>query len=134
MQMINGININSDGSPQTNFGELAILNYFTFLVLLDLFVPISLYVSMEMVKFTQAALITFDNDMIESIEDETGKNEPTKVHAQARTSNLNEELGQVSFIFSDKTGTLTENKMEFLKCHIDGIRYGPGEMEKQRFY
>ena len=123
--------INSDGSPQTNFGELAVLNYFTFMVLLDLFVPISLYVSMEMVKFTQAFLITCDADMIEYVEDESGRNEPTKVHAQARTSNLNEELGQVSFIFSDKTGTLTENKMAFLKCHVDGIRYGPGEMEKQ---
>eukprot|EP01083_Nonionella_stella_P154256 496795_1 len=122
----------SDGSPQDNYGELAALNYFTFLVLLDLFVPISLYVSMEMVKFTQAALIAFDKDMMCKVEDETNRGlPPTKIYAQARTSNLNEELGQVSFIFSDKTGTLTENKMAFLKCHVDGVRYGPEEMNRQ---
>eukprot|EP01084_Bolivina_argentea_P041622 76815_1 len=127
--------VDSTGEATTNYGELAALNYFTFLVLLDLFVPISLYVSMEMVKITQAALITFDKAMIDTVYDESDiDSKPIKIHAQARTSNLNEELGQVSFIFSDKTGTLTENKMEFLKCHIDGIRYGPGEMEKQHDY
>ena len=44
--------------------------------------------------------------------------------AMARTSNLNEELGQVKFIFSDKTGTLTRNVMEFKKCSIAGNKYG----------
>eukprot|EP01084_Bolivina_argentea_P312959 541860_1 len=113
--------INSDGTSEINYAEQAILNYFTFLVLLDILVPISLYVSMELVKFTQAYLITCDDSMVEIIQDETN----IRIHAQARTSNLNEELGQISYIFSDKTGTLTENKMAFLKCHVDGIRYGP---------
>ena len=45
------------------------------------------------------------------------------VAARARTSNLNEELGQVRYVFSDKTGTLTCNKMEFKKCSIQGIVY-----------
>ncbi len=44
--------IESDGTPETNYAQQAILNYFTFLVLLDILVPISLYVSMELVKFT----------------------------------------------------------------------------------
>jgi len=44
--------------------------------------------------------------------------------AQARTSDLIEEMGQVEFIFSDKTGTLTKNEMEFRKCFINYKVYG----------
>lgn len=49
----------------------------------------------------------------------------TDTPAMARTSNLNEELGQVKFIFSDKTGTLTRNVMEFKKCSVADQVYGP---------
>ena len=46
--------------------------------------------------------------------------------ARARTSNLNEELGQVDTILSDKTGNLTCNSMEFIKCSVVGTPYGRG--------
>jgi len=49
--------------------------------------------------------------------------EESDTPAMARTSNLNEELGMVKYVFSDKTGTLTRNIMEFKKCSIAQVIY-----------
>lgn len=87
----------------------------TAVMLYGYLIPISLYVSIELVKVLQASFINHD---IHMYDEETG------TPAQARTSNLNEELGQVDTILSDKTGTLTCNQMEFLKCSIAGTAYG----------
>uniref|UniRef100_A0A670ZTW2 Phospholipid-transporting ATPase n=1 Tax=Pseudonaja textilis TaxID=8673 RepID=A0A670ZTW2_PSETE len=94
-----------------NFG----LNFLTFIILFNNLIPISLLVTLEVVKFIQAYFINWDIDM---------HYELTDTAAMARTSNLNEELGQVKYIFSDKTGTLTCNVMQFKKCTIAGISYG----------
>ena len=55
--------------------------------------------------------------------------EETDTPALCRSSGLNEELGQVEYIFSDKTGTLTQNLMEFRKCTVGGTSYGKGLTE-----
>lgn len=65
-------------------------------------------------------------------QDRSMYHEDTNTPAVARTSNLNEELGMVHTILSDKTGTLTRNVMEFFKCSIAGVAYGKGITEIER--
>ncbi|XP_058252931.1 phospholipid-transporting ATPase IA isoform X4 [Hemibagrus wyckioides] len=104
-----------------NFG----LNFLTFIILFNNLIPISLLVTLEVIKFIQAYFINWDTDMLYEV---------TNTPAMARTSNLNEELGQVKYIFSDKTGTLTCNVMQFKKCTIAGVAYGHrSEMEDGSF-
>ncbi|KAK7407619.1 hypothetical protein VNO78_09575 [Psophocarpus tetragonolobus] len=101
----------------------AIFHSLTALMLYGFFIPISLYVSIEIVKVLQSIFINQDIHMYYEDADKP---------AHARTSNLNEELGQVDTILSDKTGTLTCNSMEFIKCSIAGVAYGRGVTEVER--
>ncbi|KAE8648731.1 phospholipid-transporting ATPase 3 isoform X1 [Cucumis sativus] len=110
-------------NPRNRF-LVIILTMFTLITLYSTIIPISLYVSIEMIKFIQSTqYINKDLNMFHA-----DSNTP----ALARTSNLNEELGQVEYIFSDKTGTLTRNLMEFFKCSIGGEVYGTGITEIER--
>ena len=77
--------------------------------------PISLLVTLETVKFFQGVIISNDERM---------KTKKSNDYVTVQTSNLNEELGQVQHIFSDKTGTLTCNQMEFKNLSINGFSYG----------
>ncbi|XP_026991104.2 phospholipid-transporting ATPase IA isoform X5 [Tachysurus fulvidraco] len=105
------MDLNSPDGGAANFG----LNFLTFIILFNNLIPISLLVTLEVIKFIQAYFINWDTDMLYEV---------TNTPAMARTSNLNEELGQVKYIFSDKTGTLTCNVMQFKKCTIAGVAYG----------
>lgn len=86
----------------------------TFVIAYNNLIPISLIVTVEVVKYQQAMLINSDLDMYYA---------PTDTPALCRTSSLVEELGQIDYIFSDKTGTLTKNEMEFKQASIGGISF-----------
>jgi phospholipid-transporting ATPase len=100
------------------------ISFFTSYVLYGYLIPISLYVSLEFVKVFQGfVFLNKDRKMY---------HKDTDTPAVARTTNLNEELGMIHTVLSDKTGTLTCNSMEFFKCSIGGVSYGEGITEIER--
>lgn len=92
--------------------------FFSFLssvIVFQIMIPISLYITMELVRLGQSYFMIEDSEMYDS---------SSNSRFQCRSLNINEDLGQIRYIFSDKTGTLTENKMEFRRASIYGKDYG----------
>ncbi|CAK9313339.1 unnamed protein product [Citrullus colocynthis] len=109
----------SENPPETyNYYGWGLEAFFVFLmsvIVFQIMIPISLYISMEVVRIGQAYFMIRDTQMY----DETSNS-----RFQCRALNINEDLGQIKYVFSDKTGTLTENKMEFRCASIWGVDYG----------
>ncbi|XP_076273548.1 phospholipid-transporting ATPase VD isoform X2 [Rhynchophorus ferrugineus] len=106
----------SEYEPSTE----AFLAFWIYVIILQIMIPLSLYVTLELCKILQVYHIHHNSDLYDP---ETNK------RVECRALNITEELGQIQYIFSDKTGTLTENRMIFRKCAIAGIDYNHPELE-----
>ena len=108
----------NDDIPGDNPSANGVFTFFNGLITFQNIVPISLYISMEAVRTCQAGWIYLDDDM---------KYKKNGYRAVSRSWNLSDELGQIQYIFSDKTGTLTQNSMIFRQCSIAGKVYKSDE-------
>lgn len=100
----------SDDNPNIN----GLVTFGNALITFQNIVPISLYISIEVVRTIQAYFIFDDAEIFY---------EKTNRRTTARSWNLADDLGQIQYIFSDKTGTLTQNLMLFRECAIGGVTY-----------
>ncbi|CAM0880948.1 unnamed protein product [Alopecurus aequalis] len=104
-----------------NYYGVGMQIFITFLmavIVYQVIIPISLYISMELVRLGQAYFMGADIDLYDK---------SSRSKFQCRALNINEDLGQIKYVFSDKTGTLTENKMEFQCASVHGVDYSSGK-------
>ncbi len=108
------------GSPGGSPGMSGFVTFWAAIILFQNLVPISLYISLEIVRTLQAIFIYNDVEMYYEKIDQP---------CIPKTWNISDDVGQIEYIFSDKTGTLTQNVMEFKKATINGQPYGEAYTE-----
>lgn len=122
--ILNGISFRSERTSKRSFefGSIGstpavngIITFWAAVILLQNLIPISLYITIEIVKSFQAFFIYQDCHMYYG---------PIDYRCTPKSWSISDDLGQIEYIFSDKTGTLTQNVMEFKKCTINGRSYG----------
>ncbi|KAG7663499.1 DNF1 [[Candida] subhashii] len=122
--LINGLYYRTTGTSRDffEFGTIAstpflngFVGFFVSLILYQTLVPISLYITIEIIKTAQVFFIYSDIGLYYPKLD---------FPCTPKSWSISDDLGQIEYIFSDKTGTLTQNLMEFKKCTINGVSYG----------
>lgn len=109
-----------DDNPSLN----GLVSFANSLITFQNIVPIALYISFEVVRTIQALFIFEDHDIYY---------EKNSRRTTAKSWNLSDELGQIEYIISDKTGTLTQNLIIFRQCAINGCVYkGGGEAPPEK--
>ncbi|KFW81267.1 putative phospholipid-transporting ATPase IK, partial [Manacus vitellinus] len=98
----------------TSPAQQAFLTFWGFTILLSVIIPMSMYITLEFIYLVNSFFINWDLEMYYAVKD---------IPAKARSTSLNDQLGQIEYIFSDKTGTLTQNIMTFKKCCVNGTIY-----------
>ncbi|KAH9875028.1 hypothetical protein J1614_004516 [Plenodomus biglobosus] len=106
------------GAPATD----GVIAFWAAVILFQNLVPISLYITLEIIRTLQALFIYSDVQMYY---------EKIDYPCTPKSWNISDDVGQIEYIFSDKTGTLTQNVMEFKKCSINGVPYGEAYTEAQ---
>jgi phospholipid-translocating ATPase len=103
-------------------GMTGFITFWAGIILFQNLVPISLYITLEIVRTLQAGFIYSDVEMYYEKIDQP---------CIPKSWNISDDVGQIEYIFSDKTGTLTQNVMEFKKATINGQPYGEAYTEAQ---
>jgi len=88
---------------------------FRFILLFSYIIPISLRVNIDMAKTVYAWFIQNDSEIPNTV---------------VRSSTMSEELGRISYMLSDKTGTLTQNEMVFKRLHLGPVSFGSDSMDE----
>ncbi|XP_054711581.1 probable phospholipid-transporting ATPase IIB isoform X3 [Uloborus diversus] len=88
---------------------------FRFILLFSYIIPISLRVNLDMGKMVYSWIIQKDQEIPETV---------------VRSTTIPEELGRLTFLLSDKTGTLTRNEMVFKKLHLGTVAYGSDSFDE----
>ncbi|NXP52977.1 AT8B3 ATPase, partial [Heliornis fulica] len=107
----------------TTPAQQAFFNFWGFTILLSIIIPMSMYITFEFIYLVNSFFINWDLEMYYAVKD---------IPAKARSTSLNDQLGQIEYIFSDKTGTLTQNVMSFKKCCVNGTIYGMGTGQENK--